>query len=95
MSLGVDRYKFGTFSVAGTITLSDGTPCVLHTINITDTTTGTVTVLNGTAAAAGTIALIVNGTSGQGTYRFDTELSTGLRIVTAGNVKGCVSYTLI
>ena len=93
MSLGIDRYKYGTFSVAGTVNLSDGTPCVLHTLNITDTTAGTVTIKAGTAAASGTVALVVAGVAGS--YRYDAEIGTGLSVVTVGNVKGCVTYTLI
>lgn len=93
MSLGQDRYSYGTFSVAGTVTLSGGTPCVLHCLNITDTTAGTVSVVNGTSAAAATVALIIGGT--QNTYRMDAELSTGLSVITNANIKGNVTYTLI
>ena len=94
MSVGPDVYNYATFSVAGTVTLSDGTPCILHSLSLTDTTTGTVTVRDGTLAAAATCMLILAGT--QMTYGpLDMEIPNGLRIVTSGNTKGVVSYTLI
>lgn len=94
MSVGIDRYKYGTFSVAGTVTLSSGTPGILHCLNIMDTTIGTVSVVNGTSSVAGTIALILAGT--QNSYYMDAEFgSAGLSIVTTGNTKGNVTYTLI
>jgi len=93
MSLGTDRYKYGTFSVAGTITLSDGDPVVLHTLNITDTTAGTITVKDGTAAAASTVCVHVGGAAGS--FRYDAEFGSGLVIVTNGSTKGNVTYTKI
>ena len=85
------RYKYGTFSVAGTVAITPN-PVVLHTVNITDTTAGTVNVLAGTAVGSGTAAFIVGGVVGS--FVMDAEL-TGLSIVTTGNVKGNVSYVVI
>jgi hypothetical protein len=92
MSLGMDRYKYAAFTVAGTVTCSDGTPCVLHCLNITNTTAGTITVTEGTAAAAATIGVWLGGT--MNSFRLDAEL-TGLQIVTDANIHGNVTYTLI
>jgi len=93
--IGNDRYKYGTFSVAGTVTLSDGTPCVLHCLNITDTTAGTVTILDGTYSTATTFATVglhLGGT--MGSFRYDAELGKGLQIITDADIKGNVTYTL-
>jgi hypothetical protein len=94
MPVGTDRYKYGTFTTAGTITLSDGTPCVLHSLSLTDTTAGNITVKNGTTTTAATALLITAGT--QMTYGpLDIELGGGLVVVTSGNTKGMIAYTLI
>jgi hypothetical protein len=85
------RYKYGTFSVAGTVAIT-ANPVILHTINLTDTTAGNVTVLAGTAVGSGTAVLLTAGT--QNSYIFDAEM-TGLSIVTSGNTKGNFTYVLI
>ena len=85
------RYKYGTFSTAGTVNVT-ASPVVLHTITLTDTTAGNITILAGTAVGSGTAVLITAGT--QNSYIIDAEM-TGLSIVTSGNTKGNYTFVLI
>lgn len=89
MPVGIDRYAYATISVAGTYNISN-TPVILHTVNLTDTTPGTVTICDGNAA---TVALIVAGALAS--FRFDTELGQGLKVVTNGNTKVSIAYSKI
>lgn len=63
----------------------------LHSITVNSTAAGTIKVIDGTSGSTANIATL-KASVGEGTYTYDVEFSTGLRIITAAASDITVSY---
>ena len=90
MGFSENSYQYATVSVAGTVNVT-GNPVMVHTVNITDVATGKLlTLCDGTTATSATVGIFDADTTGS--YLLDAELGNGIKIVTDGDVKACVTF---
>lgn len=84
------KYSYNHITSAAT-TVVKGSAGVLHTIVVNTTAAGTITIYDNTAAS-GTVVGILKASVGENTYTFDTNMTTGITVVTGAASDITVSY---
>lgn len=83
-------YDYKYLATAATTQLVTGSG-FLHSVTVTETAAGSIKFIDGTSGSTTNLAELKSSIS-EGTYTFDVEFSTGLRIIAAANSKFTVSY---